>query len=84
MKISNLMVTAAISFGSVLGVSSSVQAGYTCRDTMLGRQCSGELNGQSVNTTTRDTMLGRETTGTVGGEPYNVTCRETMLGTECN
>ena len=84
MKISRFLVAAAISLGGVAGISSSIEAGYTCRETWRGTECSGSVNGQTVDTVTRETWRGLETTGTVGGKSYNVTCRETWRGTECD
>ncbi len=84
MNISKLLVAATFLLGGVLGIFSSVQAGYICRETWSGTECSGWINGQKVKSITRETWSGLETNGTIGGKSFKVICRETWSGTECD
>ena len=84
MNISKFLVAATFLLGGVLGTSSSIQAGYICKETWRGTECSGWINGQTVKSTTKETWRGLETNGTVGGKSFKVICRETWRGTECD
>ena len=75
MKISNLMVTAAISVSGLIGIAPPAYAGYTCDTDFLGRRVCETDSGETY-TIDKD-FLGRDT---IDGPDGTMTCDEDFLG----